>query len=326
MQRCGRNARGVSQISCLLLPARPVILSALASVFLVIALGFVARRFLVRDERMWDGFERVSYFVLLPALIIKTLAGADLGSVPYLRLAAAMLGALALVGGAMVLAGPTLRRVLMLDGPGFSSLLQGVLRWNAFVALAVAGNLFGAEGVTLAAVAIAALLPPLNIASVVALRHYAGGEGSLSRGLLTNPFLVGTLIGIALNLSALPLPKEALAALDIVARGALGAGLLLVGAGLRLGDLARPSRGLLAATLLRLVLLPVLGGILARALGLTGAELGIVVLALGVPSAAAGYILARQMGGDAPLMAAILSLQTLLAAATLPLLLLVFLG
>jgi predicted permease len=41
----------------------------------------------------------------------------------------------------------------------------------------------------------------------------------------------------------------------------------------------------------------------------------------GSPTSAASYILARQLGGDAPLMAGIITVQTALAMITLPVLL-----
>jgi malonate transporter and related proteins len=51
-------------------------------------------------------------------------------------------------------------------------------------------------------------------------------------------------------------------------------------------------------------------------------SLQIVVIASAVPTATAAYILSRQMGGNAPLMAEIITAQTLLAMVTLPLALL----
>jgi hypothetical protein len=40
-----------------------------------------------------------------------------------------------------------------------------------------------------------------------------------------------------------------------------------------------------------------------------------------MPTASSAYILARQLGGDAPMMAAIITGQTLLSAITIPLML-----
>jgi malonate transporter and related proteins len=54
-------------------------------------------------------------------------------------------------------------------------------------------------------------------------------------------------------------------------------------------------------------------------IGVTGSDVTVTIIAASVPSASAAYVLARQMGGNASLMAEILTLQTLLALASMPL-------
>ena len=44
----------------------------------------------------------------------------------------------------------------------------------------------------------------------------------------------------------------------------------------------------------------------------------IVAVCSAVPTSPSAYVLARQMGGDAPLLAQIITLQTILAAITMP--------
>jgi predicted permease len=78
------------------------------------------------------------------------------------------------------------------------------------------------------------------------------------------------------------------------------------------------------ATGLKLLVMPALVLGAATVLGLTGAALSVALIAATVPTAAASYILARQMGGDAPLMAEIITLQTVLAMITMPVILLTF--
>lgn len=298
---------------------------ALLAVFLVIIVGYLARRFLIRDDAAWQGAERISYYLLFPALLIETLAKARLGEVPVLPVASALLAANLTTGGLLLaLRGPMNQR-FAIDGPAFTSIFQGVMRWNAFVALAILGSLYGPLGVTLASIVMAVMIPLLNVQSIWILRRYGSGTGgSMWRGLVTNPFIISILIGLAINFSGLPLPKPAVAVLDIIGRCALGLGLLLVGAGLRIMDFAPPSPAILIGTLARLLFIPVVGGVVALALGLSGAALGAVIVCLAVPSAGASYILARQMGGDAPLMAAILTAQTVFSFATMPLLFLIF--
>jgi malonate transporter len=301
------------------------LISALIAVFLVIVVGLLARRFLIRDEAAWQGAERVTYYLLIPALLIETLAKARLGEVPVLPVAGALIAANLLMGGALLALRGRMAQKLAIDGPAFTSIFQGIMRWNAFVGLAIVGNLYGNLGVTLISIAFAVIIPILNVQSIWILRRYGSGTGgSMTRGLLTNPFIIGTMIGLAINFAGLSLPPPLSSALDIVGRCALGLGLLLVGAGLRLGDFVRPSPALMIGVAARLLVIPVIGALAALALGLSGAALGAVIICLAVPSASASYILARQMGGDAPLMAAILTAQTLFSFATMPLLFLIF--
>lgn len=298
-----------------------MVLDSLLSVFIVIAIGWILRQKALPNESDWQGFEKISYYVLVPVLVAKTLMTAKLGDVPFARLGLALVGTIAILAIALLACRPLLERRMAVSPAAFTSIFQGVLRWNAFIALAISANLFGREGVTLAAVAIAALIPILNVMTVLILRRYGHGEGSLLKGLATNPFIVSTLAGLALNALSLPMPRAITLSLDIIGQCALGTGLILVGAGLRLQDLQRPSAALIFAVGARLLVAPLIGYALARLLGLQGAHLAVVVLCLGVPTATAAYLLARRMGGDATLMAAITTAQTIISMVTLPFLL-----
>lgn len=307
--------------------ANSLILNSLLSVFFLIAIGFALKRVLLTSDEAWNSIERLSYYVLFPALMIKTLGMANLANAPIIPLATALIAAILSLTALLVLTQPLLQRRFGIDGPAFTSVYQGSVRWNAFVGIAMAANLYGSTGTALASIAIAGLIPVLNILSVWVLRKWGSGtSGSMLRGLITNPFIIGSLGGILLNISGLTLPKSVELSLDALAQCALAMGLLLVGAGLRLGDLKRPSFALIFSTALRLIALPLIGFGFATLLGLTGPAMAVVVICLGVPSASAAYILARQMGGDAPLMAAILTLQTVVSFITLPLLLITLSG
>ncbi|MCU0819004.1 MAG: AEC family transporter [Beijerinckiaceae bacterium] len=300
-------------------------ISALVALFLVMVVGHIARRVLLPDPGIWNAGEKISYYLLVPALLIETLAKAKLSSVPVGSIATALLAANLTMATLLLVMRRPLEARFGINGPSFTSIFQGSLRWNAFVALAMAGNLYGDAGVTLASVVMAVLIPVLNVQCVWILRRYGSGQGgSLLRGLATNPFIVGITVGLTLNFTGVTLPAPVMSALNMIGSGALGLGLLLVGAGLQLEDLRRPNVALMLGVGLRLILLPAIGGLAALALGLTGTAVAVVVICLAVPSASACYVLARQMGGDAPLMAAILTAQTLVSFLTLPALFLIF--
>jgi predicted permease len=306
------------------------VFASLIPVFLIIATGWLCRVTAFVDDKQWAGLERVTYVVFFPALIIDTLARADLASVPVIDVGGALIVAILLVSGLLLVSRPALERLLAMDGPSFTSLFQGATRWNTFVAIAVAGSLFGGRGVALMAVAIAAMVPLLNVLALYVLVRFAGGPRQSARQILvtfvTNPFIWSCAVGLVLNLLFPPLPEPLLGYADIIGRAALAAGLLVVGAGLDARRLARPGPAHFLALVLKLALLPIVAVSVARAFGVTGVDLAVTVVAASVPTASASYVLARQLGGNAPLMAEILTLQTLLALLTMPLMMALLAG
>jgi hypothetical protein len=298
-----------------------VVIAALLPVFLLIVLGFVLKRSLLRLETQWHGLERLTYYVLFPVLLIQTLVRADLTRVPV----AGVGGALFLAALAMSLLCLALRPLLArcaIDGPAFTSIFQGATRWQTYVALAVCGNLQGDLGLALASVAMVAIIPLVNVFSVAVLAHFASPEKQSPRAIVMtvvrNPLIWACAIGLVINVVHLPLPRIWHEVADALGRSSLAIGLLVTGAGLQLAGMFRPSAAAGVTVFLKLVLMPVIGVALALWFGLSGSNLVIVTACSAVPASSSAYVLARQMGGDAPLLAQIITLQTILAAITMP--------
>ncbi|MBR0777820.1 AEC family transporter [Bradyrhizobium diazoefficiens] len=298
-----------------------VVIAALLPVFILIVLGVVLRRSLMRLDTQWHGLERLTYFVLFPMLLIQTLVKADLSKVPVAGVGGAlMLSALAMSLLCLALR-PALAR-LAIDGPAFTSIFQGATRWQTYVALSVSANMFGDAGLALASVAMVAIIPLVNVFSVAVLAHYAAPEKQSARAIamtvVRNPLIWACAIGLVVNVVHLPLPKLWHEVADALGRSSLAIGLLVTGAGLQLKGLLRPSVGATIGVAFKLVLMPVLALALAAWFGLSGEGLAIVAICAAVPTSPSAYVLARQMGGDAPLLAQIITLQTILAAITMP--------
>jgi predicted permease len=298
------------------------VFAALVPVFLVIALGAVIRHTLLRDRKSWDAIEDLTYFVLFPALLFVTTATADLREIPATAVGASLSLAIILLSIVLIAARPLLALALAIDGPAFTSVFQGSVRWNTYVALAIAGSLHGALGLALASVAIVAMVPLLNFLCVLVLAWYAAAKAPDARTvagqILRNPLIWSVLAGIAVNLAGLPVPRVAVSFLEILGRAALVLGLLAVGAGLELDKLWRPRAAVIATVILKLAVMPALAIGLGYWMGVSGAALTVVAVASSVPSAPGAYILARQMGGDAPLYAHILTVETVAALITIP--------
>ncbi|MEO1191802.1 MAG: AEC family transporter [Pseudomonadota bacterium] len=297
------------------------ILFAVLPIFFVILLGYlsVSRKLLSRD--FWAEAERLVFYLLFPALLLGASATAPLGRLTLLPLALATFASI----GAMSLGLILLRRWITQDGPSFTSLFQGATRQNSYLCFAVALALLGETGVEAVAIAVAVYVPFVNVLSVVVLLRY-GGKAGMSAGriilaVFKNPLLLAIMIGLVLNVSGLGLHHSLGQMLQILGQAALCLGLMAVGAGLDL-PAARRSGGLVGlALVLKLAVLPALAFGAAQLFGVDAAATFALVLLAGSPTAGAAYIMARQMGGNAPLVAAIITAQVAVALFTLPILL-----
>lgn len=301
------------------------IIAALLPVFLVIIVGYGLRLIEFTTEDTWRLVERIVYFILFPALILSTLAAADLSSLQILPMAAALLFSLIIVAGILTTARRTVGPAIGLTGAAYSSVFQGSLRWNGFVALAAVAVLYGPHGLTAAALAIAVMVPTVNVLSVLILSRHANDDPSdfvkVAKLLSRNPLILACIGGITLNLTGIGLPGPLAPTADLLGRAALTLGLLSVGAGLDLRAAFATKRLIVLATVLKLLLIPLLVTLFCFLFQVTGLSRDVAILCGAVPTASSSYVLARQLGGDHRLMAAIITASTLAALITMPLML-----
>ncbi|MBS7544788.1 AEC family transporter [Ancylobacter oerskovii] len=300
------------------------VLGALIPVFLIIALGAVLRRTLLTDNMHWVGMEKLTYYILFPSLIVISIARADLGGVAVIGVSTTLFISIAGLGLALILLRLPLSRRLALASPSFTSLFQASVRWNSYVALAVSGGMAGPKGLAVSSVGLAVMIPLLNIMSVAVLaRHGARSEENRSLTVfdqvLRNPYVWSCAAGGLLHEVYSLIPPVLISFVDILGRSSLALGLLVVGAGLRIESLHRPRAATLVSCIFKLAVLPAIAVSLGYALGLREENLLVIAIVSSVPTAPNGYVLARQMGGDVPLLAEMLTIQSLLAAITMPL-------
>lgn len=295
------------------------ILSALLPTFALIVVGYVLRERRFLPDSFWPGAEKLTYFITFPALLFSNTAKADLGSLPLLGIATAMLGTIAICTVLILVARP----VLKVSAPTFSSLVQGAIRPNTYIGLAVAAALLGTHGLTVTALCVALVVPTVNVISVLACAHLGENDRkpgvlSLLRDVAKNPLLMACVLGSLFNVLGIGLPPIIGPFLEVLGRAALPIGLLAVGAGLDLSAARRAGFPVGVSSVGKLVLSPAIAAGLCLMLGLPDIELAAVVLYAALPCSASAYVLARLMGGDAQMMASIITVHTLLAIITMP--------
>jgi len=291
-------------------------LDAFVPVFGLLALGALLRRRLLRDDAVWAGIERLVFWVLLPCLIVNALSAIDIARLPVGGMAAALWGALA--AGTVV--SVALARAMGQGHAAMTSVLQGGIRFNNLMGFAIGGAIWGQPGLAMAAVATGLIVPVVQAVATVAFA--LGGARrvtafGVARQVLLNPLILACLVGFAVGMAG-GLPPGVQPAVRSLGQASVALGLLCVGAALTLQGLGDRPAVQMATAAVKLLAMPAMTFALASALGLDALPTAIAVLFMALPTAATSYVMARAMGGDAKLMAAITTSEHLLSVLTLP--------
>lgn len=280
--------------------------------FVLIVVGLVLARRFNFGRDFWAGLEKLVYYVLFPALLFRSLALAKIDFAATAWPIAASL-AFTLAGfGLSLLAGPLFR----LDRKLLAAGSQCGYRFNTYVGLAIAGSVYGTQGVALAALLLGVMIPLANVLAVAMLAGH-GGRGFL-RELATHPLVVSSVAGFLWNALGIALPSFADQTLNLLAMTALPSGLLAVGAAMRIEEGTGPAGAHAWWLAVKLAAVPAVAWLLATALGIGGTEARVLLLCAALPTATNAYILAVRMAGDGRAVATQVTLGTVLSMATIP--------
>lgn len=301
-----------------------IIFESILPVFLLIVAGFALRRTPVIAETAWPGMEQISYWFLYPSLLFVTIYNADFSG---LKLDAMLLALLLSICLMMALTGilwPLLRGGGAIKASEFSSVFQTSIRWNGFIALPIAQKIFAPEGAAVVALAMAGIIVPINVVVIYVVMRFADRDVSIARTILRvalNPLVIAVSAALLFRLLPFGLYQPLNETLKLVGNAALGLGLIAIGASLRPADLTTLRLAVWVPVIMKLIVFPVLLITIAMMLGVSGNQLAYLALCAAVPTAMNGYMLARQLGGDAQLYATVATLQTVLAFFTIPIVL-----
>ncbi|WP_250657922.1 AEC family transporter [Alkalimarinus coralli] len=291
---------------------------ALIPVFALIMLGYLLRRINFPGHTFWSQAEKFTYFLLFPAMLIYKLTNAERGGVQLADIALIVVLFLLSVSALLIIA----QKLLKWPGAIFTSIYQGGIRFNSYVGLAAISELFGDAYLPSAAVAMAIMIPLINLLCILVFSVWGEKEikglSGVLKAIVTNPLIVACVIGISLNMAGVRFYSVVEGMIKPLSQLALPMGLMAVGAGLNLKSLRGASMPFVVSSFIKLLVFPVISLLILRLVGADLVTSTVVILLSCLPTASSSYILARQLGGDADLMATIVSGQTLLAIVTIP--------
>ena len=295
----------------------PSVLASLLPVFLIIICGYGLKKSKFPGDNFWPGAERIVYYILFPALLFSSSAGASWEFFSVASMVWAILATMFVMSGLLLLLRPRLTK----KDASFTSIFQGSIRFTSYIGLAAAFSLFGDEGLYLAAVLITVLIPLVNVLSVMVLVRYGGQKGGwywIFTTVIKNPLIIACLAGMLVNLLGWQLPAMVENMVTILGRGSLPLGLLAVGSSLDFSSIKKTGVEIVYACLLKLILLPLLMWLTCTLLGVDNLSTAIAVLFAALPGSPLSYVLAKQLGGDTKLMSSIIAVQTGVSMISLP--------
>jgi len=292
---------------------------SLAPILALILTGFGLKRLRFVPREFWAGAEKITYFVLLPTLLVHVLAKQNLAHSPWPSMVIVIFGTVLLSALILIL---YFSLQTSISGPTFTSVFQGGIRFNSYIALAVSQSLYGIEGLRLTAVAMGFMVVLMNLLCVMALIKWGSAHARGSRPFVQevarNPLIVACMIGWTLSLGHVGLPGVIEDVLAFISKAALPIGLLVVGSALKPEMIRGHFKAITLSSSAQYILKPVLVAMLVYITGLHGIAASVLFIAFMTPTATSSYILARQMGGDAETMASIVTFQTLLGFIAMP--------
>ncbi len=295
------------------------VVGELLPVFILIVVGWAARASGVASPDALGHVNRFGYFVLYPAFLFTLSSQATITGGQALPFVAGLLAGFAV----MVLLALALRFFFSNEeGPAFTSVFQGAVRWNGFVLLAAAPGLYGPAGPQLIGIAFGPLVLVVNAICVVVLARWGENGANSPRAILdqiiANPLILGCAAGLGAQALGLRQLGPLSDALNLLGQAAMPVALVCVGGSLDFKALRAGGVKVAAACAMKLAVAPAAMWAMAILFGASPLAAAVAAGVGSTPTAAAGYTLSREMGGDARLMAAIITATTLLSFITMP--------
>jgi malonate transporter and related proteins len=291
-------------------------------VFAIIVTGWLAGWLGYISRSLADGLVHFAYNIAMPALLFVTIAQEPARKLLEWRFLLAF-------GGGSILC---FALVFVAVRAGWrrdlaSSTIHGMtvaMTNTGFVALPILHSLYGQPAVLPAAIAtvfVAGVMFPATVILLESEGRGAHGRSApsvvLMKQVVLNPMVLSTIIGLAWAITGLPIPAPLAAYLNIFAAALTPCALFAIG----LGFSAEGMRSNLAASVglaaVKLVIMPLIVYGLCVASGLNPLYTIAAVVCAAVPTAKTVYILAGKYKVEEPLVAATVSITTLLSVPTL---------
>lgn len=292
-------------------------------IFLITLLGSIIKNKWLTSEEFWRGIEKLSYFVLFPAMLFNYVSTADLSVASIIKLVVALIISTILVSIGLII----YQKKYNIDNIQFTSIFQGSIRYNSYIFFGVSSPLLGPSGLSIVAVISSYMIIFTNILSVMIFAYYIPNKSVtntirtsfvlMMKLIVRNPLIIASLVGFVFNYSNLELHLGLKKTLDSLSNAALAIGMLNVGAGLNFTIRRELLHNVMFTSFIKLVAFPLVSVIVLWLMSIEGIDRSVGILYSCLPCASTAYVLSRQLDGDPDSMASIITFTTFFSVVTI---------
>lgn len=283
-----------------------------APVFLIIAVGYFAKRLKIINEVFVDVTSRFVFQVSLPVFIFLEISVLDLSQVfnvdhiIFITVSTIISYIFIWFGTIPFIKKPEDK----------SAFIQGAFRGNyAIVGLALISNLLGNNALGKATLILAFLLPVYNVLAVIVLtvpKHQGIFKiKTIVHEILLNPLIIAVIVALPFSYYKLKIPGMITTTGGYLADLALPLALVGIGGSLNMENLKRASSLAFLSSAIKIIVLPLVLTIIAYILGYRNNDLGIMFIVFACPTAIASFVMADAMGANSKLAGNIIMITTL---------------
>jgi malonate transporter and related proteins len=290
-----------------------------APVFIIVFLGTLLRQRGVVSEHFNSLTSKVVFNVALPAMLFRELSNF---SIREIFNPVQIIFVLAAVFFMFLLAWVS-SSFLCQDGKDQGAFIQGAFRGNfAILGFAFVRNAFGEQALGRAAIVLAIIMPLYNVLSIIALtvplrREKALGVGMLVKSIAANPLILALVVALPFSLFHIPVHSIISQSIEYLAGLTLPLALIGIGSSLSFKSIHENRKLSIAASLIKIIIMPALCTTAAVFLGFRGEELGVLYFMFAAPTAIASYIMASVMGSNGKLAGDIVLVSTIASIFTI---------
>lgn len=266
--------------------------------FIIMSLGYYLKYIKLLDKHTLNVMNSVCFKVFLPILLFFNIYQSDVKNSFNINLITFSVSSIVILFIVLCFLIPKIEK----DNKKRGVMIQGIFRSNFVIfGMPIATSIYGEGNIGTTALLIAVIVPLFNLLSVISLELFRDGEINLKKilkGIITNPLIIVSAIGILFVTLNITLPKFIEKSVSDIAKIATPLSLILLGGSFSFSHIKEYLNHTIIIVFNKLIFVPLIFIPIAIKLGFRGIELLTILLIFAAPVAVSTFQMSKQMDGD----------------------------